>query len=98
MPVVHVVSFKYKDSVSTEERKELYDQFNTFRTACIYEDGKPYIQDFKSSSENISPEGAGKGFDDMFISTFPSREHVTYYLEKDPVHLAFVVSSRKWRN
>lgn len=93
MPVIHVVSFKYKDSVSSAERKDLYDHFNTFRTECLYSDGKPYILDFKSSTKNTSVENAGKGFDDIFISTFPSQDHVKYYLEKDPVHLAFVVSS-----
>jgi hypothetical protein len=91
MPVVHVVSFKYKDSVSPEQRRGLYDDFNTFRTACLYSDGQPYILDFKSSTHNTSPENAGKGFHHIFISTFPSQEHVQYYLEHDPVHLAFVV-------
>lgn len=93
MPVIHVVSFKYKDSVPSEERQQLYDHFNTFRTQCLYTDSKPYILDFKSSTQNTSPENAGKGFHHIFISTFPSQEHVKYYLEKDPVHLAFVVSS-----
>ncbi len=60
MPVVHVVSFKYKDSVSSQERKELYDQFNSFPTQCLYEDGKPYLLDFKSSTTNTSVEKAGK--------------------------------------
>lgn len=92
MPVIHVVSFKYKDSVSAKEQGELWDDLNALRTECLYTDGKPYIHDFKGSTENISPEGAGKGFDVLFVSTFPSREHVKYYLEKDPVHLAFVVS------
>ncbi len=92
MPVIHVVSFKYKDSVSAQEQAELWDGLNALRTECLYTDGKPYIQDFKGSTENISPEGAGKGFDVLFVSTFPSRDHVKYYIEKDPVHLAFVVS------
>ncbi|CDU25382.1 uncharacterized protein SPSC_05216 [Sporisorium scitamineum] len=91
MPVVHVVSFKYKDSVSSAERTELYNQFGTFQTECLYTDGKPYILDFQSSTENTSPENAGKGFHHIFISTFPSQDHVKYYLEQDPVHLAFVV-------
>lgn len=92
MAIVHVVSFKYKDSVSAEQSLELYNQFNTFKSACLYTDGKPYILDFKSSTENTSPENAGKGFHHIFISTFPSQDHVKHYLEKDPVHLAFVVS------
>lgn len=91
MPVVHVVSFKYKDSVSSEERLELYHQFNTFKAQCLDSDNKPYILDFKSSTENTSPENAGKGFHHIFITTFPSQDHVKYYLENDPVHLAFVV-------
>ncbi|SNX87354.1 uncharacterized protein MEPE_06064 [Melanopsichium pennsylvanicum] len=90
MPIIHIVSFKYKDSVSSSERQEIYDQFNTFKSKCLDTDDKPYILDFKSSTQNISPEGAGKGFHHIFISTFPSQEHVKYYLEKDPVHLAFV--------
>lgn len=94
MPVTHVVSFKYKDSTSTEERTDLYNHFNTFKTACLDTDGKPYILDFKSSTQNTSVENAGKGFHHIFISTFPSQDHVKYYLEEDPVHLAFVVSNR----
>lgn len=93
MPVVHVVSFKYQPSVSSTERMELYRQFNTFRSECRYTDGEPYILDFKSSTQNISPENAGKGFHHIFITTFPSQQHVNYYLENDPVHLAFVVSA-----
>lgn len=93
MPVVHVVSFKYKDSVSSEDRLDLYNHFGTFKAECLYTDGKPYILDFKSSTENTSPENAGKGFHHIFVSTFPSQEHVKHYLEEDPVHLAFVVSS-----
>ena len=58
MPIVHVVSFKYKDSVSSEERTELYNQFGTFQTKCLYTNNKPYILDFKSSTQNISPENA----------------------------------------
>ncbi|EST07102.1 Stress responsive alpha-beta barrel [Kalmanozyma brasiliensis GHG001] len=90
MPVVHVVSFKYKDSVSEEQRSQLWADLNAFRTQCLYSDGKPYILDFKGSTENISPEGRGQGYHQLFISTFPSREHVKYYLEQDPVHRAFV--------
>ena len=84
MPVVHVVSFKYKDSVSSTERTALYDEFGTFATQCLYTDGQPYMLEFKSSTENTSPENAGKGFHHIFVSTFPSQAHVRYYLEQDP--------------
>lgn len=90
MPVIHVVSFKYKESVSSQERLELYSQFGTFKTQCLYTDNQPYILGLKSSTENTSPENAGKGFHHIFITTFPSQDHVKYYLDKDPVHLAFV--------
>ncbi|TKY87915.1 hypothetical protein EX895_003011 [Sporisorium graminicola] len=90
MPVVHVVSFKYNVSVTAEQRTQLYDHFGTFQDKCLYTDSKPYILDFKSSTQNTSPENAGKGFHHIFISTFPSQEPVKYYLEQDPVHLDFV--------
>lgn len=90
--VIHVVSFKYKSSVDESERRALYDEFNTFKTRCVDETGKAYLIDFKSSTTNTSVEKAGKGFHHIFVSTFPSQDHVKYYLEKDPIHLAFVVS------
>ncbi|CBQ70030.1 conserved hypothetical protein (C-terminal fragment), partial [Sporisorium reilianum SRZ2] len=64
--------------------------FGAFPTQCLYTDGQPYMLDFKSSTENTSPENAGKGFHHIFISTFPSQDHVRFYLEQDPVHRAFV--------
>ncbi|SPO29321.1 uncharacterized protein UTRI_06270 [Ustilago trichophora] len=90
MPIIHIVSLKYKDAVSTSQRQDLFNQLNNFPHQCLYNDGKPYIVDFKSSTQNISPEGAGKGFHHTFVSTFPSKDHMKWYLEHDRVHLDFV--------
>ncbi|PWZ03452.1 hypothetical protein BCV70DRAFT_184434 [Testicularia cyperi] len=90
MVVIHVVAFKFKESVGQEMRQEIYDEFNQFKSNCKQADGSQYIVDFKSGDVNTSKEGGGKGFHQTFVVTFASQDHVTYYVNQDPVHVAFV--------
>ncbi|PWN19925.1 hypothetical protein BCV69DRAFT_271103 [Microstroma glucosiphilum] len=89
MPYIHVVAFTYRSDVTDSDKAELVKSLRALETECVNEQGKPYIRDFKLGEANISPEGAGKGFEHLFIVTFDSKKDVQYYLEKDPVHVAF---------
>lgn len=79
--VNHVVAFKFKDTASAEQIREVEDAFAALP-------GK--IREIKSfrSGTNISPEKLDKGFTHGFLLTFKSEKDRDAYLVH-PDHKAF---------
>lgn len=65
MAYMHIVSFRYKSQVPESTRSEVHKRFLALQKECRLQDGhgEQYIQALIGGSRNISPEGAGKGFD-----------------------------------
>lgn len=63
MTVTHIVSFKFQDSISQEERKQVHKDFLQLKEDCKKEDGETYITNLIGGTKNTSTEGAGKDLD-----------------------------------
>jgi hypothetical protein len=62
---------------------------------CIHPaSSKPYVRSAIGGLDN-SPEGKQDGVTHVFVMEFESEEDRNYYVEKDPVHLAFGKSIEK---
>jgi len=77
----HVVAFKFKDSVTKEQLKEVEDAFRALKTSIAE------IESFEWGT-NISPEKFDKGFTHGFILTFKSEKDRDTYLAH-PEHKKF---------
>lgn len=77
----HVVSFKFKDSATPEQIKEIVDAFRDLKKQI------PEIQSFEWGTNN-SPEHLNKGLTHCFLLTFKSEEDRAKYLPH-PAHKAF---------
>lgn len=77
----HVVSFKFKDTASKEQIKEIEEAFRALKTKI------PQIEKLQWGLNN-SPEGLNKGFTHCWILTFGSEADRDAYL-KHPDHVAF---------
>ncbi|CAO1616687.1 unnamed protein product [Sympodiomycopsis kandeliae] len=89
MPYTHIVSFSYPTTTTESTRSEAYTKFLALKDECKLQNGSKYILNIQAGKKNISPEGMGKGFDQLFIVTFENSDHVKYYLEEDAKHLEF---------
>ena len=69
----HVVAFKFKDSATKEQIKEVEDAFRALKTKV------PQIQKLQWGLNN-SPEGLNKGFTHCWIVTFESETDRDAYL------------------
>lgn len=78
----HVVAFKFKESATEAQIKEIVDGFadlqNKIDAITGYEHGI-----------NVSPEGLDQGFTHVFIVTFKDKAGLEEYLPH-PAHQAFV--------
>jgi len=79
--LLHVVSFKFKDTASKAQIKEVEDSFRALKTKI------PQIKDYQWGT-NVSPEKHDKGFTHGFILTFTSEKDRDDYLVH-PDHKAF---------
>jgi Stress responsive A/B Barrel Domain len=77
----HVVSFKFKDSATKEQVREIEEAFRTLKTKI------PQIDKLQWGLNN-SPEGLNKGFTHCWILTFGSEADRDAYL-KHPDHVEF---------
>lgn len=92
--VVHVVLFRFREAVPVEQRRELERRF--LALAESERDGRRYIRAIRSGAQ-VSPEGAGHGFEVGFVVEFSSLGDRNYYLGRpfvgdgpfDPAHAAF---------
>lgn len=78
----HVVAFKFKETATPEQIKEVEDAFRALKKKI------PQIAEFEWGLNN-SPEGLNKGFTHCFILTFNSEKDREIYLPH-PDHKAFV--------
>lgn len=77
----HVVSFKFKDSATQDQIREVESAFRALKTKI------PQIEKLQWGTNN-SPEGLNKGFTHCWILTFASEADRDAYL-KHPDHVAF---------
>jgi len=76
--VQHIVLFKYKNSVTPSQIKEVRRRFLALKHEAK-RGGKPYIASLEAGSQN-SGEGADRGFQEGFIVTFRSEGDRNYYV------------------
>lgn len=79
--LLHVVSFKFKETASKEQIKQVEDAFRDLKKKI------KEIKDYKWGT-NVSPEKHDKGFTHGFILTFDSDKDRDAYLVH-PDHKAF---------
>lgn len=79
--LLHVVSFKFKDTAAKEQIKEVEDAFRDLKKKI------KAIKDYQWGT-NVSPEKHDKGFTHGFILTFSSEKDRDDYLVH-PDHKAF---------
>ncbi|CAO1631461.1 unnamed protein product [Jaminaea pallidilutea] len=87
----HIVSFKFASHVTDATRDEVHSRMTALNTECKLDGGKgaTYIASLTGGKKNISPEGKGHGFDNLYVLTFTDPAHVPYYLDHDPAHVDF---------
>ncbi|HXG48218.1 MAG TPA: Dabb family protein [Methylomirabilota bacterium] len=77
----HVVAFKFKETATREQIKEVEDAFRALKTKI------PQIKEYQWGT-NVSPEKHDKGFTHGFVLTFHSEKDRDDYLVH-PDHKAF---------
>lgn len=77
--IKHIVIFKYKSSVTKEQRDEVARKFLQLQNSKRPGDSKPYIISIITGSQN-SGEKASMGFEQAFIVTFKSEGDRNYYV------------------
>ena len=75
--VLHVVLFRFRDSTSDKQRREVERRFRALADGT--RDGRRYIRSIRSGRQ-ISPEGAGHGFQLGFVVEFSSEGDRNHYL------------------
>lgn len=79
--IIHTVLFKWKLKVS-EREKEKAKEWTSSLAKCA---GVTKVV----AGPNISPEGAGKGFDYGFVMEITDESFLNYYLNEDITHKEF---------
>ncbi|PVH89670.1 stress responsive A/B barrel domain-containing protein [Cadophora sp. DSE1049] len=92
MGIIHIVMFEFKEEVTAEEVASVCNRMLALKDNCLHPTtNTPYVKMAIGGKEN-SPEGIAGGITHAFIEEFENEEDRKYYLEKGPVHLAFVES------
>ncbi|EMC95220.1 hypothetical protein BAUCODRAFT_72787 [Baudoinia panamericana UAMH 10762] len=92
MPIIHIVLFEFKPTVSHAQVEDACKRMLALSEKCIHPTtNQRYVTGHGGGRDN-SPEGLQGGFSHGFVSEFQNEEDRKYYLEKDPAHLAFVKS------
>ncbi|GAB7337317.1 hypothetical protein MBLNU457_g2674t2 [Dothideomycetes sp. NU457] len=90
MPVVHIVLFEFKPTLSRETIVDACQKMLDLSNKCMHpQTNKPYVKSHGGGRDN-SPEGHQGGFTHGFVFEFENDEDRDYYLTKDKVHLEFV--------
>ena len=90
----HIVAFKYRPTVTQQQKEEIAQRFLALRKECSRDD-RNYIVDIIGGDCTGSIEGLTAGFEQVFIVTFENRTDYLYYIGKpfsstfDPAHDAF---------
>ncbi|KAF1989066.1 hypothetical protein K402DRAFT_391219 [Aulographum hederae CBS 113979] len=92
MAIVHIVTFEFKSKATDEQIAEVCKNMLALKDKCLDPSTqKPYLKSGIGGINN-SPEGQSGGSTHVFVSEFENEADRKYYLEQDPVHLAFVKS------
>lgn len=87
--VKHIVLFRYKGSVTLEQKKEVIQRFLKLRDSKRPGEKLPYVVSIVTGSQN-SGEKVSMGFEQGFIVTFSSEGDRNYYVGtpvvKDPAY------------
>eukprot|EP01087_Luapelamoeba_hula_P011293 TRINITY_DN3051_c0_g2_i1.p1 TRINITY_DN3051_c0_g2~~TRINITY_DN3051_c0_g2_i1.p1 ORF type:complete len:170 (-),score=27.26 TRINITY_DN3051_c0_g2_i1:117-581(-) len=93
--VRHIVTFRFKTSVSDQERAEVMSTYRALQFKCVNRTThKPYIVSFDAGFPN-SKEGQDQGQEQGYIVTFKNVEDRNYFVGRpytypyDPYHDAF---------
>lgn len=77
--VRHIVIFRYKETVSTDERREITRRFLALQRSLRH--GAPYIVSIEQGAQS-SGERLDKDFEQAFLVTFRSEGDRNYYVGK----------------
>ena len=77
--IKHIVIFKYKDSVTPKQKKDVIQRFLHLQKSKRPGEKSPYIVSIITGSQN-SGEKASMGFEQAFIVTFCSEGDRNYYV------------------
>lgn len=92
--IEHIVAFKYKPTVTKQQKAEIMVRFLALKHECR-RDGKNYIVSLVGGDCTKSLERLTDGFEQAFIVTFKDRSDYKYYVGRpfsspfDPAHDAF---------
>lgn len=92
--IKHVVAFKYRSSVTQQQKEEVMKRFLALKQECR-RDGENYIVDLVGGDCTGSLEGLTEGFEQAFVVTVKDRDDYKYYVGQpfsspfDPAHDAF---------
>ncbi|KUJ15011.1 uncharacterized protein LY89DRAFT_686591 [Mollisia scopiformis] len=90
--IVHIVMFEFKEEATAEQVTDVCDRMLALKQKCLHPTTKkPYVKMGMGGKQN-SPEGLTGGMTHIFVEEFENEQDREYYLNKDPVHLAFVKS------
>ncbi|KAI9048308.1 hypothetical protein LZ554_008102 [Drepanopeziza brunnea f. sp. 'monogermtubi'] len=90
--IVHIVMFQYQEGTKEEVIRDVNTRMLALKDNCVHPTTKkPYVKMGMGGKQN-SPEGLTGDIEYIFVEEFASAADRTYYLEEDPVHLAFVQS------
>ncbi|MBY0441698.1 MAG: Dabb family protein [Mycobacteriaceae bacterium] len=93
-PIRHVVAFRYRSTVTPQQKNEVAKKFLTLRKECE-RSGNDYIVDIVGGDCTGSIEGLTAGFEQVFIVEFKNKDDYLYYIGKpfsstfDPAHDEF---------
>lgn len=77
--IKHIVLFRYKDSVTPEQKTAVIQRFLTLRDSKRPGEKHPYVISITTGSQN-SGEKTSLGFEQAFIVTFRSEGDRNYYV------------------
>jgi hypothetical protein len=77
--ITHVVAFRYKPTVTQQQRAEVMRRFLALKDDCKRE-GKTYIASLIGGDCAESLEGLTAGFEHAFIVSFNNRDDFEFYL------------------
>lgn len=77
--IKHIVLFRYKDKVTSEQKNEVIQRFLKLRDSKRPGEQRPYVISITMGSQN-SGEKASMGFEQAFIVTFGSEGDRNYYV------------------
>jgi DNA-binding ferritin-like protein (Dps family) len=82
MEIKHIVAFRYKPTVTPEQKQEVMNRFLALKEECK-KDGKSYIISLIGGDCTKSQEKLTSGFEHSFIATFKNQDDFNYYLGEE---------------